>query len=618
MTEFHNQEELNKALNIYRGAMCDFIFEYLRRRVQGETVEDLIRRIVNRKPSNLEPKHISQIFRDRECRNLFKQRFGHDSQRDRDKYDIESVTALITMGRNRVHHHVGTTDLDSEFTRACLFLIADVLEKINNPVARRKVEEIRDRLFSDEGETHPAEAENTDLNQRLEEMSNQLAAVKIEKADCEKHYETKLKKLESDKAEYEELLDAMEKENAELKERLSETENRPKVIELESDEHVKTLTDKTELEERHETTSIKEWRRKIWKQLCDYAAQKDTPVRFHKPSSENYLNVSRGLIDITGFRMNVWLGTDNTEIALRLYMSKQDFYNLEKQRTEIEQEFCESLEWEKLPQRIESRISLRKDIIDPTDESDWQNQHEWVISKLEKFHKKFNEVFLPRIQELNTSDLLSEDEEDLPLNLATSNSVTFQGTTFTKRLNKYRVEGDEITQTFWHYWHSQGREGKQEMRDAGWSVEKINDDWEVTISPEDFEAWIANEVTELNNLLNPSRNEGPSTQPLREAFDDDTKPTLVKKTSLPTGREMEQPALEFLSDGREYPRIEIINVLTEHFSLTKNQREQLSRSGRVELYLRNKDLIERTRKGYYQITDLGLEVLRRNVDDVPF
>ncbi len=105
----------------------------------------------------------------------------------------------------------------------------------------------------------------------------------------------------------------------------------------------------------------------------------------------------RSLIALTGFNMNVWLGRDNREIAIRLYMSKQNFYTLEKQRKEIEQEFRESLEWEKLPQRRESRISLRKDIIDPTDESDWQNQYEWVISKLEKFHKKFNEVFLPRI-----------------------------------------------------------------------------------------------------------------------------------------------------------------------------------------------------------------------------
>ena len=93
--------------------------------------------------------------------------------------------------------------------------------------------------------------------------------------------------------------------------------------------------------------------------------------------------------------------------------------------------------------------------------------------------------------------------------------ITFQGTTFTRHLNKYHVTEDNISQSFWHYWHSQGREGKQEMRDAGWSVEKVDGDWEVTIAPVDFQAWIKDEVTELNNLLNPSRDEEPSTQLIR-------------------------------------------------------------------------------------------------------
>ena len=31
------------------------------------------------------------------------------------------------------------------------------------------------------------------------------------------------------------------------------------------------------------------------------------------------------------------------------------------------------------------------------------------------------------------------------------------------------------------------------MRDAGWSVEKVNGDWEVVISPEDLESWIEDE-----------------------------------------------------------------------------------------------------------------------------
>ena len=186
----------------------------------------------------------------------------------------------------------------------------------------------------------------------------------------------------------------------------------------------------------------------------------------------------------------------------------------------------------------------------------------------------------------NVEAELAVCKECLLPNDTTPDSVTFQGTTFTKHFNKYRVTEDDISQSFWHYWHSQGREGKQEMREAGWVVERVDGDWEVTISPEDFQAWIENEVTELSSLLNFSRDEKPSTQPIRPSHE---------KTALPTGKEMEQPALEFLSDGREHRRVEIIDRLTEHFSLTDDERKYLSRTGQAEKHLVKKRLIERTR-----------------------
>ena len=80
--------------------------------------------------------------------------------------------------RNRASHP--PWDLDPEFTRTHLFLIANLLEKINRPDAKRKVEDIRNRLFSHEVEEHSTEAENADLNQRLEEMSAQLEMMKTE------------------------------------------------------------------------------------------------------------------------------------------------------------------------------------------------------------------------------------------------------------------------------------------------------------------------------------------------------------------------------------------------------------------------------------------------------
>lgn len=157
---------------------------------------------------------------------------------------------------------------------------------------------------------------------------------------------------------------------------------------------------------------IQERRKNFWKKLCDYAAQAATPVKFQKPGSVHYLNVSKTLIRDAGFRLVVWLGRQNREIAVRFYMSHQNFYLLERQREEIDKEFGEPLEWEELPQRKESRVSLRKDITNPIDEADWQNQHKWIVSKIEKFLEKFNVVFLPRLQELNAANWEPLEDED--------------------------------------------------------------------------------------------------------------------------------------------------------------------------------------------------------------
>ncbi len=200
-------------------------------------------------------------------------------------------------------------------------------------------------------------------------------------------------------------------------------------------------------------------------------------------------------------------------------------------------------------------------------------------------------------------ELIDEIPEPLPLNPNTPDSIIFYGTTFTKHFDQYCVKGDAITQSFWHYWHSLGPEGKEEMRDAGWSVEKVDDDyWEITISPEDFEAWVEEDDEPL----------GPSIQ-LSSALTESIRPSY-ERTSLPAVKEMVQPALELFADRKEHRRVEMINRLTEHFSLDDDERRYISKTGQVEKHLMKEGLIERTRTGYYRITTYGLEV----VNDVPF
>jgi len=53
-------------------------------------------------------------------------------------------------------------------------------------------------------------------------------------------------------------------------------------------------------------------------------------------------------------------------------------------------------------------ISLHKGDTDPGDEADWPNQHKWLACKLEKF----DQVFCPRIRELNADDWQPEDKDE--------------------------------------------------------------------------------------------------------------------------------------------------------------------------------------------------------------
>lgn len=87
---------------------------------------------------------------------------------------------------------------------------------------------------------------------------------------------------------------------------------------------------------------------------------------------------------------------------------------------------------------------------------------------------------------------------------------------------------------------------------------------------------------------------------------------------IPTTDQMVLPVLQHIADGREYRRVSLLNVLTERFSLTKDERERLSKSGQMERSLGSKGFIERaTQKWHYRITIRGLEFLNHNSEDSP-
>ena len=464
MASYPYRDALRDAHDIYLNAMRPFI----------------VRNVLDVIQEEIEIRDIAHIIRTN-WDDSFKQWFE-----DVDPYyEARSAVWQIVESRNRASHP--PWDLDPEFTRTHLFLIANLLEKIDRPDAKRRVENIQDRLFPDNTARQTEEVEQAAYKKRLATMSTQLAIAVAGKTTAEEHFSDISNRLE-----------AAEVRKTELEKRLKTMSDRLKDVERENAAYKKRIETIPDQLETANTEKVKY--DKVLKAASNQLAT---------------------------------LKTVNTQLEERLETTST---RLE----EVEEELADCKE------------------------------------RLVQFKR-------------------------LPLNPNTPDSVTFQGTTFTKHLNEYHVEGDDISQSFWHYWQSQGREGKQEMRDAGWSVEKVDGDWEVTISPVDFQAWIENEVTELSSLINFSRDEESSTQSIRPSYE---------KISLPTVREMEQPALRVLADGKEHRRVEVIDYLTEHFSLTDNERSYLSKTGQSEKHLMSEGLIERTRTGYYRITARGRRKVR--------
>ena len=79
---------------------------------------------------------------------------------------------------------------------------------------------------------------------------------------------------------------------------------------------------------------------------------------------------------------------------------------------------------------------------------------------------------------------------------------------------------------------------------------------------------------------------------------------------IPSTDEMVLPVLQRIADRQEYRRLILLNVITERFSLTEDERKRLSKSGQMERSLVSKGVIERaTQKRHYRITTHGLELL---------
>ena len=149
---------------------------------------------------------------------------------------------------------------------------------------------------------------------------------------------------------------------------------------------------------------------RYWNDFCDELKSRGSKFQFPTYREAHYIEF--GIGERCGVMVRQVIKPKPGEISIVFYMRGSNamtfFDALKEQQATIDQEFGESLQWWGEVHRGEQRLGLIKTDVNPADETDWQNQHKWLATKLEKFNK----VFRPRIMALNAGDLQPPEEID--------------------------------------------------------------------------------------------------------------------------------------------------------------------------------------------------------------
>ncbi len=149
--------------------------------------------------------------------------------------------------------------------------------------------------------------------------------------------------------------------------------------------------------------------REYWAALSEHLQEHGSEVRPQKPHPQHWTNFAIGRSYFSlGASMNTQKSFIQASLGLYGKEAKAHFWLLHDQKAAIESEAGLTLQWEELPGKKESRISLRKPDTDPAKQGDWPSQHEWLRIQLDKLHQ----VFATRVRALNADEWEGTEELD--------------------------------------------------------------------------------------------------------------------------------------------------------------------------------------------------------------
>jgi hypothetical protein len=147
-----------------------------------------------------------------------------------------------------------------------------------------------------------------------------------------------------------------------------------------------------------ELTDLRLLQRDYWAALRELLVERGSILKSQKPQPQSWTNFAIGR---SNFCLFASITLQKEFIAVGLYLSgpsaKAHFRRLLQEKGVIERESGVALDWQELPDQKDSKVVTFCRNVNPADRQNWPQQHAWMLSMLEIFHR----VFSKRVKGLN-------------------------------------------------------------------------------------------------------------------------------------------------------------------------------------------------------------------------
>jgi Domain of unknown function (DUF4268) len=147
-----------------------------------------------------------------------------------------------------------------------------------------------------------------------------------------------------------------------------------------------------------------------WASFGEFLKSRSSVFKIRRANKDHWFEFPIGR---AGFVISATSSTNKQRIGVELFIFRDEdkaaIRALMAQKAEIEAAIGEVLDWQELPGRRGSRIALFKTGVDPANEADRENQHGWMLDKMNRFKK----AFADRVRTLDLSaDTGNEGPDD--------------------------------------------------------------------------------------------------------------------------------------------------------------------------------------------------------------